>query len=122
MLYTSDLSVFKSKETKLKPYYVIENHGNDAIVPEQVDLNQYLSGEITWNGFKVNYQAKLMKPEAEEWMKRVSNEAVNEDVVLVSDEESVERGYRILLAERMVNMFSGQGNLRYNGELSNPQG
>ena len=58
-----------------------------------------------------------MRPEAEEWMKRVSGETVSEDVVLVSEEEDVEHCYRILLAEMMVNMFSGQMNLRYMGEL-----
>ena len=58
-----------------------------------------------------------MKPEAEEWMKRVSDEGVRQDVVLVSHEESGGRCYRILLAERIINMFSGQMNIRYEGEL-----
>jgi hypothetical protein len=50
-------------------------------------------------------------------MKHVSREAVSEDVVLVSEEEDVEHCYRILLAEMMINMFSGQMKVRYMGEL-----
>ena len=118
MLYTSGLSIFKKIKRKLKPYYVMKNHGNDVVAPDQLDLEQYRNGVLTWPGFRVNYLAKLMRPEAEEWMKRVSGEAVSEDVVLVSDEEEdVEHCYRILLAEMMVNMFSGQMKVRYMGEL-----
>jgi len=101
----------------LKPYYVMKNRGNDAVVPDELDLEQFRNGVLTWQGFKVNFLAKLMRPEAEEWMKHVSREAVSEDVVLVSEEEDVEHCYRILLAEMMINMFSGQMNVRYMGEL-----
>lgn len=117
MLYTSSLSILKKIKRKMKLYHVIINRGNDVVVPDQLDLDHYRNGVMTWEGFKINYLAKLMRPEAEEWMKRVSVEAVSEDVVLVSDEEDVEHCYRILLAERMMNMFSGQMNLRYMGEL-----
>ena len=117
MLYTSSLSIFKKSRTKPKRYYVMKNRGNDVVVPDQSDLDQFRKGELTWRGFKVNYLAKLMRPEAEEWMKRVSGEAVSEDVVLISEEEDVEHCYRILLAEMMINMFSGQMNIRYMGEL-----
>ena len=117
MLYTSNLFILKKSKRKLKPYYVMENRGNDVVVPDQLDLEQYRNGVLTWQGFKVNFLAKLMRPEAEEWMKRVSGEAVSEDVVLVGEEEDVEHCYRILLAEMMINMFSGQMNVRYMGEL-----
>ena len=50
-------------------------------------------------------------------MRRVSVEAVREDVILVSDEENGKHCYRILLAGMMMNMFSGQMNLHYMGEL-----
>ena len=96
---------------------MIENRGNDVVTPDQLDFEQYRDGMLPWQGFKVNFLAKLMRPEAEEWMKRVSGEAVSEDVVLVSDEEDVERCYRILLVEMMINMFSGRMNMRYMGEL-----
>jgi uncharacterized protein YeaO (DUF488 family) len=117
VLYTACVSVLEKVERKMKPYYVMKNHGNDVVVPDQVDLDQYRNGVMTWKGFRINYLAKLMRPEADEWMRRVSVEAVSEDVVLVSDEEDVENCHRILLAEMMINMFSGQMNLRYMGEL-----
>ena len=117
MLYTACTSSFEKLEREMKSYYVIKNHGNDSVVPDQGDLEEYRDGVVTWGGFKVNYLAKLMRPEAEEWMRRVSAEAVSKDVVLISDEEDIEHCYRILLAEMMMNMFSGQMNLRYMGEL-----
>ena len=117
LLYTCSLSSLTKSERKLKPYYVMENRGNDVVVPDQLDLRQYRNGVLTWQGFKVNYLATLMRPEAEELMKHISSEAVCEDVVLVSDEEDVENCYRILLAEMMINMFSGHMKLRYMGEL-----
>jgi len=117
MLYTCSLSMLRKIRRKLKSYYVMKNRGNDVVVPDQSDLEQYGNGVLTWQGFKVNYLAKLMRAEAEEWMKRVSGETVSEDIVLVSEEEDVEHCYRILLAEMMVNMFSGQMNMRYMGEL-----
>jgi len=117
VLYTARVSVLEKVKRKMKVYRVMRNHGNVVVVPDQQDLDQYRNGALTWKGFKVNYLAKLMRPEAEEWMGPVSVEAVSGDVVLVSDEEDVERCYRILLAEMMVNMFSGRMNLRYMGEL-----
>jgi hypothetical protein len=116
MLYTSNLSVFKNGKKKLKPYYIMENRGNDVVSPDQSDLEQLRNGVLTWQGFKVNYLAKLMRPEAEEWMKRVSDEAISEDIVLVSEEEN-ENCYRIQLAEMMIGMFSGQMKVSYIGEL-----
>ena len=117
MLYTSSIKTLGKLKRKMKPYYLIKNHGNDAVVPDQLDLEQYRNAVLTWQGFKVNYLAKLMTPTAEEWMKNVSREAVSEDVVLVSEEEDLENCYRRLVAEMMINMFSGQMKLRYFGEL-----
>jgi hypothetical protein len=116
MLYTSSLSVLKKSKRKLKPYYVMENRGNDVVLPDKSDLEQYRNGVLTWQGFRVNYLAKLMRAEAEEWMRRVSGEAVSEDVVLVSEEDG-EQCYRIQLAEMMNSMFSGRMKVRYMGEL-----
>jgi len=117
VLYTACVSVLKKTRAKMKIYYLIKNHGNDTVIPDQLNLDQYRNGVVTWEGFKVTYLTKLMRPEADEWMRRVSTEAVSQDIVLVSDEEDVEHCYRILLAEMMMNMFSGQMNLRYMGEL-----
>jgi hypothetical protein len=117
LLYTARLSVFKSIKRKMKPYYLMRNRGNDVVVPDRSDFDQYHGGVMSWEGFKVNYLAKLMRTEAEEWMKRVSVEAVRDDVVLVSDEERYENCYRILLAEMMINMFSGRMSLYYKGDI-----
>lgn len=117
MLYTSSLSIVEKVERKLKVYYLLKNRGNDVVIPDEQDLEQYRDGALTWQGFRVNFLAKLMRPEAEEWMRQVSGEAVSEDVVLVSEEEDAEHSYRTFLAEMMINMFSGQMNLRYLGEL-----
>ena len=119
MLYTTSISALKRIKRKVKVYYIIKDHGNDVVVPDQVDLDHYRSRVLTWDGFKVNYLAKLMRPEADEWMRHVSKEAVSEDVVLVDEEKDVEYSYRKLLAEMMVNMFSGHLKLRYVGELTN---
>jgi hypothetical protein len=117
MLYTSGLSILKEIKRKLKPYYVMKNRGNDVVVPDQLDLEHYRNGVLTWQGFKVNYLAKLMRPKAEEWMRRVSTEAVSHDIVLVSDEKDYEHSCRRLLAEVIMSMFSGEKSLRYAGEL-----
>lgn len=117
MLYTCSLSSIKKSERELKIYYVMENRGNDVVIPDQSDLKQYQNGVMTWQGFKVNYLAALMRTETEKWMKKVASEAVSEDVVLVSDEDDAKKCYRILLAEMITNMFSGRMKLRYMGEL-----
>ncbi|MCW4003676.1 MAG: hypothetical protein NWE95_07180 [Candidatus Bathyarchaeota archaeon] len=117
MLYTAKVSFFDENKGKMKPYYVIANHGNDVVVPDQSDLEQWRNGNLTWEGLKVSYLAKLMTQNAGEWMERVSTQAVSEDIVLVSDEEGQKHLYRVLLAEIMINMFGGHLNLRYAGEL-----
>jgi len=117
LLYTASTSVVRKTKGKMLLYYLTAGLKNDAVVPDQLDFEHYKSGELTWKGFKANYLAKLMRPEAEEWMRRVAVEAARQDVVLVSEEESAESSYRKLLAEMMLNMFSGQMNLRYMGEL-----
>ncbi|NIQ04726.1 MAG: DUF488 domain-containing protein, partial [Candidatus Korarchaeota archaeon] len=99
VLFTANVSVLNKIEEKMKTYHLTRNHGNGVVLPDQLSLDQYRDGAVTWGGFKVTYLAKLMRPEAEEWMKRVSAEAVSEDVVLVSDEEDDEHCYRKLLAE-----------------------
>jgi len=117
MLHTASLSILEKMKAKMKIYYVMRGRGNDVVVPDEPDLEQYRNGVLTWPGFRINYWAKLMKLEAEEWMKSVSEEAISEDVVLVSDEEDGGHCYRILLAERMINLFSGHKNVRYVGEV-----
>ena len=117
MLYTARVSDLKKIKRKIKIYYIINNRGNDEVTPDQSDIDYYKNEIITWEGFKLNYSEKLMRVEAMEWMQRVSNEAVSEDVVLVDEENDAEYSYRKLLAERIKNMFTGRLNLKYMGEL-----
>jgi len=119
MLYTTSVSDLKSIKRKMRIYYIIRNHGNDVVVSDQLDLDSYRSGVLTWDGFKINYLAKLYRPEASEWMRRVSMEAVSEDVVLVDEEKDAEYSSRKILAELMVNMFIGHLDLHYMGEITN---
>ena len=118
MLYTTGVSALSRIKMKVKVYYVVKDHGNDVVVPDQVDLDQYRSRALTWEGFEVNYLAKLMRSEADEWMRRVSEEAVSDDVVLVDEEKDAEHSCRKFLAEMMVSMFSGRLKLCYMGELT----
>lgn len=95
----------------------MKQHGNEMVVPDQSDFDQYKNGLMPWQGFKLNYLSKLMRPEAEKWMKNIASESVTEDVVLVSDEENLENYYRIMLTEMIVNMFSGHMKIIYKGEI-----
>ena len=117
MLYSASISALKKTERRMKCYYVMRGHGNDEVAPDQSDLDLYKSGELTWQGFMINYQVKLRRPEAFNWMQRASVEAVHEDVVLVDSEEESMRSLRVILAEMMASMFSGQMSFRYKGEL-----
>jgi len=122
LLYTGSVSVVKRVKGKMRPYYLIEGCGNDAVTPDHSDLERYGRGQLTSKGFMLNYRAKLLMPEADDWMRNVASEAASEDVVLVSKEETGELFYRVLLAELMLNMHSGQMNLRYMGELKESEG
>ena len=117
MLYTANVKDIKNIEKKIKIYYLLIDKGNDEVVPDKMDLDSYKKGLITYLGFRLNYLFKIMKPKANEWMKKVSLEAVSEDVVLVDEESNPEHSYRKLLAEMMDNMFTGNLNFKYKGEL-----
>ena len=111
MLFSASASDITKIKGKIKVYYIVRNHGNDEVIPDQSDIDYYKNGIITWDGFKLNYSEKLMRAEAMEWMQGVSLEAVSEDVVLVDEEDDAEYSYRKLLAERIKNMFTGRLNL-----------
>jgi hypothetical protein len=118
VLYTASTSALRKGKTKMKTYYLLKGHGNDVVVPDQKDLDRYKAKVLTWKGVKVNYLTKLMRPEAEEWMKRVSEEATTGDVVLVDEENNAEQAFRKILAEMIISMFSGSLKLHYAGELT----
>lgn len=118
MLYTVKFSDLGKIKRKMKVYYIMPNHGNDEVIPDKFDIDYYMNGIITWEGFKLNYSQVLMRAKAMEWMQRVSLEAVSEYVVLVDKENDAEYSYRKLLADRMRNMFTGRLNLKYGGEVN----
>ena len=117
VLYTAKFSDFDRIKRKMKIYHLIPNHGNDEVMPKMRDIENFKNGIITWEGFKLNYSQILMRAEAIEWMHRVSLEAASEDVVIVDEENNAEYSYRKLIADRMKNMFTGNINLKYGGEL-----
>ena len=117
MLYTTKVSCLEKIKRKMIVYYLLPDHGNDEVIPDESDINYYQNGSITWEGFKLNYSQTLMRHNAMEWMQKVSLEAVSEDVVLVDEEDNVEYSCRKLLVYRMISMFSGNINLKYGGEL-----
>ena len=119
MLFTASVSDLKRIKKKMKNYYLIRNQGDDVVIPDKLDLDYYKSGVLTWEGFKLNYSEKLMRNDAMDWMRLVSEEAVSDDVVLIDEENDAEHSYRKFLAERMINMFSGHLKLQYIGELIN---
>ena len=119
MLYTANVLDIQKIKKNMKIYYIIKNHGNDVVSPEQVDLDHYKRGLLTWEGFKLNYLSKIYKSEANEWMRKVSNKAASNDVVLVDEEKDANHSPRKLLAELMMNMYYGSMKLHYNGEITN---
>jgi len=118
MLYTASVFDLKEINSKMKVYYLMKNYGNNVVVPDQADLDYYRNGILTWEGFKINYLAKIYKKEANEWMKKVSKEAVSKDVVLVDEEKDENHSCRKILAELMKNMYTGKFNFKYVGEIT----
>jgi hypothetical protein len=117
MLYTCSTSIAVEEVERMKRYYIVPGHGNDAVVPDKHDLDLYRKGVITDKALTLNYEMKLRSREAYEWMQRVSGEAIHEDVVLMGEGEGSEKNCRIMLAEMMASMFGGKMNFRYAGEL-----
>jgi hypothetical protein len=101
----------------MKHYYIMHGHGNDEVVADRHDLDLFKKGLITAKGFALNYEMKLRSNEAYEWMARVSTEASHQDVVLIGEEEGLEKNCRAMLAEMMASMFGGNMNFRYAGDL-----
>ena len=119
ILYTANIQDLNKVKSKSVIYRLIPNQGNDAVTPDIEDLNYYKNQSLTWEGFRLNYLAKLMRSEAIDWMNKVANEAVNNDVVLVDEERVYENSYRKLLVEMILNMFIGEFNIKYAGEVNN---
>lgn len=117
MLYTCSVSTAKKMTRKMKRYFVVEGYGNDEVVPDKQDIDLYERGVMTARGFALNYEMKLRRQEAYEWMARVSAEASHEDVAIIGEEKEAEDSYRVMLAQIMLSMFGGKMNFQYAGEL-----
>lgn len=117
MLFTCSLSNYKKTDEKKKAYFLMANAGNDVVTPDKTDLQQMQQGIMKFQGLKINYLTKLMSGEAEKWMKNVAEESIQENIILVSDEEKYEQSYRKMLAEMIINLFSGHMKINYLGEL-----
>jgi uncharacterized protein YeaO (DUF488 family) len=116
MLYTgfnSNTSTYGTKSI----YYIAPNQGNDDVAPDPQDLHDFQHGNITWKGFYLNYLATLMRSQAHAWMEQIAHKAVHQDVILVDDEQQYANSPRKILAELILNMFSGHMPLQYGGEL-----
>jgi hypothetical protein len=118
VLYTASITAINKVGTKMKMYQLKENQGNDAVAPDHGDVLRCEAKILTWKGVKSNYLTKLMREEAIEWMRHVSEEAASQDIVLVDEEANVEESFRRLLAEIMVSMFSSTLRFGYAGELT----
>lgn len=119
MLYTARVFDLKKIKKKMKVYNILIGHGNDVVAPDPTELDYYKKGVLTWEGLQINYLAKIYRSEASEWMKKVSEEAASEDIVLVDEEKDANHSCRKLLAELMKNMYSGHIKFDYVGELIN---
>lgn len=117
MLYTANTAVAELNMEKMTVYILLDNKGNDAVVPDKTDLTLYKTQILTWLGVKSNYLTKLMRKEAIEWMSQVSKEAITEDVVLVDEQLDFHHSFRAILTDTMLNMFSSNGKLSYGGDL-----
>jgi epoxyqueuosine reductase QueG len=115
-IYTCNRQCVEQMPATIKRYFILPGYGNDPVLPDPTDLNDFQQGAISWQGFQVNYLSKLMRPEATEWMTRILYDDHAKEIVLVDEEPDVTRAPRALLAELMMNMFSGRVKMRYNRE------
>jgi len=89
-------------------YYVMRNRGNNAVAPRKNLLDLAKSGKLDWDGYRRGYLKDLrcvVNPEPYAWMRRVAEESVWRDVVLVCFEKDHNRCHRTLLALEMERLF-----------------
>lgn len=91
-------------------FYIIMQHHPEYICFNQIKecsnlsppdelLRQYKMGSVTWDGFKKKYFNQLKNPVCQEMIKIISQESKLHDVYLVSDCDSEDYCYRILLKD-----------------------
>ena len=97
-----------------KVYYVMRNRGNNEVAPGKEAL-MFFRKFRDWKSYKKWYlKGRLETEEAKEWMKKVAEEAVWRDVVLVCFEKDHIHCHRVLLAHTIAEKFP---EVNYVGEL-----
>ena len=97
-----------------KIYYIMRDRGNNEVAPTKEALAAGVGNRKAWNAYKKAYEKQLETEEAQEWMQRVADESLWQDVVLVCYERSPDRCHRSLLAKE-IRRHPG---VNYVGELS----
>jgi uncharacterized protein YeaO (DUF488 family) len=90
---------------KHPPKYVRFNQIQECRIlsPSDELLQKYKLGSVTWDGFKMKYLKDLKNPIASERIKFIAQESKVHDVYLVSDCDSEDYCYRILLQDAIEN-------------------
>jgi len=107
---------------KGKFLYVMRNRGNNEVAPNEdmlrsfkkLALIQGMTKEL-WEQYEENYLIQIgLSPAATDWMKRVANQSLKENVVLVCYEKDSEHCHRTLLAREIMRRYP---KATYKGEL-----
>jgi uncharacterized protein YeaO (DUF488 family) len=90
------------------PKYLCLNHIQECenLSPTDELLRQYKLGSVTWDGFKEKYFCQLKNPTCQELIKNIAQESTLHDVYLVSDCDSEDYCYRVLLKDEIGNYLN----------------
>jgi len=112
------------KEPKI--YYVMLNRGNNEVAPEEKFLKSYKKmwkiytskedRKELWEQYEEGYHTQIgLSHKARDWMKRVAEESLFRDVILVCFEKDHIHCHRYLLANEIVRRHP---EVNYVGELN----
>lgn len=112
MLLETDFAHLKdtlSKNAEARFYIVMQHHPKyirinqiqecDSLSPSDELLRQYKLGSVTWDEFKKKYFNQLKNPVCQELLKIIAQESEVHDVYLVSNCDSGDYCYRVLLKD-----------------------
>ena len=112
MLLLTDFAHLKdtlSKNPEARFYIVMQHHPKciqfsqiqecGCLSPPDELLRQYKLGSVTWDGFKKKYLSKLKNSACQKLIKNIAQESKLHDAYLVSDCDSEDYCYRILLQD-----------------------
>jgi len=95
-----------------KVYYVMRNRGNNEVAPTEEMLGLHKKGN--WPVYQQQYRERIKSVGAKNWIDRVAEEALWQDVVLVCFEKDHNRCHRTLLA---IEIIRKHPEVNYVGEL-----